>query len=560
MANKFHGGIKAGSTSVSLPIELRISSSSLEKTGAVYTDVTAYYCRQGASPVSITMASLASSGAAFSAGGFVEDSSTNMPGHYRFDVPDAAFATGADWVKFSIRVSGCFAENFFFPLEQYGTQEIASVLPLGTTAGSAGGLQICGSNAATTYATLTVAGATSLNTLAVSGTTSLNAVTTSGTVTFNNFGVTGHFGMNSLGVTGTATLGALTVSGATSLAALSTSGTTTLAALTVTGALTVGGNTNIQTAATRLLTAIELDGSVYRFTTNALEQAPTGSGSGPTAVQIRDELDANSTKLARLDVNVSSRKADFSVPASFATADFTRLDVAVSTRNATAPPSAAAIADAVWDEPFADHNSNNATFGFLEYAAAITTNTQLEEFSAFSLQVINALVDDANAVQPTIDKLASMLEADGLVYRFTANALEQGPSGGGGGGTATLENQVAILAALSGVAVTVASPISPTGNVISVLKGDGYYNSEGRALLFTVSGIDMTGGTVRLKVDDVLSVTGTVLTATTCRFELSETNTNSLTVGNHDYQVEATLLNGHIVTPVDGVLCVEEGL
>ena len=36
----------------------------------------------------------------------------------------------------------------------------------------------------------------------------------------------------------------------------------------------------IKTVTDRLNTSIELDGSVYRFTTNALEQAPTGSGSG----------------------------------------------------------------------------------------------------------------------------------------------------------------------------------------------------------------------------------------------------------------------------------------
>lgn len=44
----------------------------------------------------------------------------------------------------------------------------------------------------------------------------------------------------------------------------------------VTAAVTVTGD--CATAGTRLLTAIELDGSVYRFTTNALEQAPSGGG------------------------------------------------------------------------------------------------------------------------------------------------------------------------------------------------------------------------------------------------------------------------------------------
>lgn len=46
-------------------------------------------------------------------------------------------------------------------------------------------------------------------------------------------------------------------------------------------------------------TALELDGAVYRYTTNALEQAPTG-GSAPTAEAIRQEIDANSTQLAAI--------------------------------------------------------------------------------------------------------------------------------------------------------------------------------------------------------------------------------------------------------------------
>ncbi len=48
----------------------------------------------------------------------------------------------------------------------------------------------------------------------------------------------------------------------------------------------------------KLDTAVESDGGVYRFTTNALEQAPTGGGTPPTASEIADEvatrtLDAN---------------------------------------------------------------------------------------------------------------------------------------------------------------------------------------------------------------------------------------------------------------------------
>lgn len=45
----------------------------------------------------------------------------------------------------------------------------------------------------------------------------------------------------------------------------------------------------IMAVTNKLDTAVELDGAVYRFTTNALEQAPTG-GSAPTVGQIADEV------------------------------------------------------------------------------------------------------------------------------------------------------------------------------------------------------------------------------------------------------------------------------
>ena len=52
----------------------------------------------------------------------------------------------------------------------------------------------------------------------------------------------------------------------------------------------------------------------------------------------------------------------------------------------------------------------------------------------------------------TIVKLDTALVLDGVVYQFTANALELGPSGGGGGGDATAANQTTILANIATVA------------------------------------------------------------------------------------------------------------
>lgn len=71
------------------------------------------------------------------------------------------------------------------------------------------------------------------------------------------------------------------------------------AAATAAALTTVDGIVDdIKAVTTKLDTALEADSAVYRFTTNALEQAP--GGSAPTAAQIRAEIDSNSTQLAAI--------------------------------------------------------------------------------------------------------------------------------------------------------------------------------------------------------------------------------------------------------------------
>lgn len=116
MSDRISFGVSAGSTDVSLPVELRLSASSLEKTATAHSDVTASYWRQGGSRTSITMVNLGAITDAHSDGGWEEVDATNMPGVYRFDVPDAAFSSGADWVIISLKVATCFVESFMFSL------------------------------------------------------------------------------------------------------------------------------------------------------------------------------------------------------------------------------------------------------------------------------------------------------------------------------------------------------------------------------------------------------------------------------------------------------------
>jgi hypothetical protein len=67
------------------------------KTGIAYnaSGFTAYYVRPAGSATAITLATQTVTGA-WSSGGWVEVDATNLPGIYRFDIPNAVFATGVD--------------------------------------------------------------------------------------------------------------------------------------------------------------------------------------------------------------------------------------------------------------------------------------------------------------------------------------------------------------------------------------------------------------------------------------------------------------------------------
>lgn len=90
--------IQAGATSQTVNIFVRDSSSTTGGglTGLVFNtaNLTAYYALPKAAAVSITLATLAAVTSVYSSGGFKEIDATNMPGWYRFDIPDAALASG----------------------------------------------------------------------------------------------------------------------------------------------------------------------------------------------------------------------------------------------------------------------------------------------------------------------------------------------------------------------------------------------------------------------------------------------------------------------------------
>lgn len=124
MSDRFAGGIKAGSTGVSIPIILRKTADNTELTGQVAANLTASYRRAQSASVAIPAADLATVSDAWTAGGWKETDPVNRPGEYRFDVPDAAFATGVDHVTIAIKAAGAYVFYERFALESVGSKEV----------------------------------------------------------------------------------------------------------------------------------------------------------------------------------------------------------------------------------------------------------------------------------------------------------------------------------------------------------------------------------------------------------------------------------------------------
>jgi len=105
--------ILAGSTNVSVYYYIVQDASATSPgepvTGLLFSDIetggSASYVRQGAALTDLTLVTLASAGAAHADGGFILVSDSAMPGVYRCDYPDAAFATGVDQTILSIVVA-----------------------------------------------------------------------------------------------------------------------------------------------------------------------------------------------------------------------------------------------------------------------------------------------------------------------------------------------------------------------------------------------------------------------------------------------------------------------
>ena len=151
-----HDIVTKGSTDRSVVVHIMDSADGTPETGVVFntSGIDLWYRREGAARTAITEATLAALTTAHADGGFLHVSD----GDYRLDLPDAAFATGANYVDFGGTVTGMIVVGGRVRLVDYSLEVNWST---NAAAGASGGLLISGSNAGTTtLGALTITGAT----------------------------------------------------------------------------------------------------------------------------------------------------------------------------------------------------------------------------------------------------------------------------------------------------------------------------------------------------------------------------------------------------------------
>ena len=100
------------------------------------------------------------------------------------------------------------------------------------------------------------------------------------------------------------------------------------------------------------------------------------------------------------------------------------------------------------------------------------------------------------------------------------------------------------------------SPVSADGATLNLFRGDDYFNADSRALSWSNSDWNLSGGGVSLKIGSgnttELTITGTISSATACRFDMTRTQSAALTNNTYTFEVEFTSSGDHVQTLVVG--------
>lgn len=360
------------------------------KTGLVFNtgSLVASYVRPGAARTAITLVTQTVTGA-YSSGGFVEIDSTTMPGLYRFDVPDAALATGVNAVVVML-VGAANMAPVVLEIELTATDNQTAVASVNATQ---------------------LAGQTIIAAAGVTFPASVASPTniTAGTIT------------TVTNLTNAPTAGDLTATMKTSVTTAATAATPIAASVTgAVGSVAVGGIT----AASFAVNALDAVWSVASRLLTAGTNIVLAKGVGVTGL---NDLDAAGVRgavglaLANLDTQVATlaTAANLATVASYVDTEVASILAAVDTEVAAIKAKTdliPALPAAVADIPTANANAD----ALLDRAAGVETNRTVRQTLRLMLAALGGKLSGAAtttvAIRDTndlVNRIVATVDADG---------------------------------------------------------------------------------------------------------------------------------------------------
>lgn len=122
----------------------------------------------------------------------------------------------------------------------------------------------------------------------------------------------------------------------------------------------------------------------------------------------------------------------------------------------------------------AEHDATQALVAASAIRAAVglasaNLDTQLGAIDDYIDTELAAVASNVSAVKTVTDRLDDTLEDDGGTYRFTINALEQAPSGGGGGDTDWTADERTAIRTILGIPSSGTTPEVPSAGALKVI-------------------------------------------------------------------------------------------
>lgn len=237
---------------------------------------------------------------------------------------------------------------------------------------------------------------------------------------------------------------------------------------------------NIQTRLPAALVSGRMDVSVGAMATDVIT-------SGALAASAVTEIQGGLSTLGAADVATAvwnAATASYGTAGTYGALVETNLDATVSSRSTLTAAQVNAEADAA----LADVGLTTTVTGRID--AAISTRLAGASYSApldaagvrsavglasanldTQLGAIGGYIDtEVGAIKTVTDKLDTAMELDGAVYRFTTNALEQAPVGGGGGATDWTADERTAIRAVLGIPTSGTTPADPTTGILDVIR------------------------------------------------------------------------------------------